>query len=217
MISLCIVRMSRIFKAFSFVILLGIDVTASYKLMEAFPDGDTRIAALFLCLLFVNVSIIAWVKFLTLRSAEFQKRIILRRFEKGGLATRSLYEVMQMMKSWKARFSLLYQTELVFTAFATLLVMANGVDSFVAVLPKVFDPVLLPYYVGFCFSVFATIGLSLLRQEEQTVLDDLRKEFVIKVLQTVFISALYGIGPVLPFIVLTAFLRVPKGLFTKSQ
>ncbi len=210
-------RMSRIFRFISFGILLVIDVAAGYKLMEAFPDGDTRIAGLFLCLVFVHVSIIAWVKFLTLRSAEFQKRIILRRFEKGGLATRSLYEVMQTMKSWRDRFSLLYQTELVFTAFVALLVIANGVDTFVAALPKVFDPALLPYYVGFCFSVFATIGFSMLRQEEQTVLDDLRKEYVIKLLQTVFISALYGIGPVLPFIVLTAFLRLPKGLFSKKH
>ena len=200
-------------KKLFFVVLLISDLVSTYKLLDAFPDSQTRIVGLASCLFFMNTLLILWMKYLIGQPAVVQKEIKFRILGSGVIDC-SLYDILHNSWSKFRKFQILYP-EIFFSLFVLILflwiIIANiysGNGNIFLLFANVYSSNLLLYYIGFCFGGISILTMALINNQRNGVIGSLRTEFVIKLIQTVFIAVLYGVGPIFPFIVLTSFLRL---------
>lgn len=200
----------------AFIVFFIVDIISAYKLLEVFPTFTSRFFGFAFCLFFVNLLLIIWMKYLLRQPEAVQKEIVLLVAEEKGVVTRSLYEIIH--NSWtKMRRIHFFYGEAFFSIFVLILLIhflgmsfvAGGSGLVFAEVRNAFSLSLLPYYLGFCSSAIMTIMLALMYNRKNDVIHSLRKEFVIKILQAVFITFFYESGgPVLLFVALVSFIRV---------
>jgi hypothetical protein len=98
---------------------------------------------------------------------------------------------------------------LFFIVFLTGMSLASGKIDVLAELKHTFSLSLLPYYAGFCLSGIMTIVYAFIQNRKNDVIRPLRVEFMIKLIQVIFIVVFYEIGgPVFFLIALTSFIRI---------
>lgn len=201
---------------FLFVIFLIADVVSVYKLIESFPTFMSRMFGFSACLFFINALLILWTNHLIRQPEEIQKKIILQIGEKSGVVTRSLYEILHNRWSKTKRFYILYIDSIFslfvafYLAFLTSMYSVTGRSNVADDLKSAFSLDLLPYYVGFCLGALMIIATALIKNDRNSVMGLLRKEFMIKVIQTVFVTAFFGAGPAIFMIALTSFMRISR-------
>jgi hypothetical protein len=202
-------------KKIFFVIFLITDVASAYKLLESFPTFMSRVFGFSFCVFFINALLIIWVKYLLQQPEDVQKEITVSVGERTNIVNRSLYEILHNSWTKKRRVFFLYG-EFCFSLFILFFISFLSVMSFLSGKVNVFLEFknafsldLLPYYVGFCLSGITTITSALLQNKKNDVFGPLKVEFMIKLIQAVFVTTLYEVGgPVFLLIVLTSFMRI---------
>lgn len=196
-----------------FFFLFIIDIVSTYKLLGAFNSSLSRLFGLSACLFFINAILILWMKYLIHQPKEIQKEIFFKIADRKGVVDCSLYDILNNSWSRLKKAQILYN-ETIFSLFVFLLVLwitfvniIDGADIFLE-LKNAFALSLLPYYFGFCFNSITVIVMAFIQNEKNNGIALLRREFIIKLIQAMFIAVLYGIGPVFPLIVLTSFFRL---------
>lgn len=202
-------------KKLLFIIFLISDIASAYKLLEGFPSFMSRVFGFSLCLFFINALLIFWMKYLLRQPEDIQKEIILPVGEETGVVNRSLYEILNNSWTKMRRVQFLYGETgfslfvLFFIVFLVGMGLASGKGDVVAELKHTFSLSLLPYYAGFCLSGITTITSAIMQNRKNDVIGPLRIEFMIKLIQTIFITMLYEVGgPAFFLIFLTSFMRI---------
>jgi hypothetical protein len=155
------------------------------------------------------------MKYLLRQPEDIQKEIILPVGEETGVVNRSLYEILNNSWTKMRRTQFLYGETifslfvLFFIVFLTGMSLASGKVDVIAELKHTFSLNLLPYYAGFCLSGIMTIVYAFIQNRKNDVIGPLRIEFMIKLIQTIFITMLYEVGgPAFFLIFLTSFMRI---------
>jgi len=202
-------------KKLLFIVFLISDVISAYKLLEGFPTFTSRVFGFSLCLFFINILLIFWMRYLLRQSEDVQKEIILPVDEETGVVNRSLYEILHNSWTKMRRTQFLYGETifslfvLFFIVFLTGMSFASGKIDVIAELKHTFSLSLLPYYAGFCLSGIMTIVYAFIQNRKNDVIKPLRVEFMIKLIQAIFIAMFYEVGgPVFFLIALTSFIRI---------
>lgn len=202
-------------KKLLFTIFLISDIASAYKLLESFPTFMSRTFGFSLCLFFINVLLIFWVRYILRQPEDIQKEIILPVGEENGVVNRSLYEILNNSWTKMRRAKFLYGETvfslfvLFFIVFLTGMSLASGKVDVIAELKHTFSLNLLPYYAGFCLSGIMTIVYAFIQNRKNDVIGPLRIEFMVKLIQAIFITAFYEVGgPVFFLIAITSFMRL---------
>lgn len=203
------------YKKILFIVFLITDIASAYKLLESFPTFMSRVFGFSLCLFFINTLLILWMRYLLRQPEALQKEILLPVLEEAGTVKRSLYEILHNSWTTIRRTQFLYG-ETLFSFFVLLFItlligtgFASGKINILTEITNTFSLTLLPYYAGFCLSAIMTMITAFMYNRKNDVLESLRKEFIIKLLQAVFISVFYEIGgPVFFLIALASAIRM---------
>lgn len=202
-------------KYFLFIVFLISDIISAYKLLEMFPTFTSRVFGFSLCLFFINALLIFWMRYLIQQPEDVQKEILLPVGGRTGVINRSLYEILHNSWTKKRRTQFLYG-EIVFSLLVVFYIIlligmgfASGRFNLTSELKNTFSFSLPPYYIGFCLSGIMTITSALMQNRKNGVIGPLRIEFIIKLIQVIFITEFYEVGgPTLLFIALTSFIRI---------
>jgi hypothetical protein len=201
-------------KKLFFIFFFISDIVSAYKLLERFPSFMSRVFGFSACLFFINVLLILWVRYLVRQPEEVQKEIILPVGEDKGVANYSLYEILNNSWSKLRRVQFLYGEAVVsfFVMFYIIFLIgmsfASGKVNVFLELKNAFSLNLLPYYIGFCLSSMTIIIVAFVQNKKNNALGPLRREFIIKLIQAIFITAFYEAGPAFVLIAFTSFMRL---------